>query len=57
MRILDNHRPRDSLRVVNRLLQFLLGDVLDILVDGQDEVVARVGLRLHIGEPLPARVD
>ena len=57
MRVLDNHRAGDRLRVVNRLLKFFLGDVLDVLVDGQDKVLARVRLRLDIGEPPPFRVD
>ena len=57
MRVLDNHRAGDRLRIVNRLLKFFLSDVLDVLVDGQDKVLARVRLRLDIGEPPPFRVD
>ena len=34
VRILDDDRTRNRLRVVNRLFQFLLGDVLNVLVDG-----------------------
>ena len=56
VRILDNYRARNRLCVMNRLIQFLLGDVLNILVDGQDQALARFRLFLDIGEPLPARI-
>jgi len=48
VRILDDHRPRNRLRIVNRLLELLLRDVLNILVDGQDKVLARLRLLLHV---------
>src|SRR5208337_145768 len=39
------------------LIEFLLGDVLNVFVDGKDEVFARLRLFLDVGKPLPARVD
>ena len=57
VRILDNHGAGNRLRVMNRLIEFLLSDVLNIFVNSQDEVVSRVGLSLDIREPLAAGVD
>ena len=57
MRILHDHRACNRLRVVNRLIEFLLCNVLNVLVDGQDKVFARFRLLLHVGEPLPPRID
>ena len=56
MRILNNHRPRNRTRVRDRLLQLLLRDVLNILVDRQDKILARLRLLLHVREPLPTRI-
>ena len=42
--------------VVHGLLEFLLDDVLDFFVDGEDNVVAGVGLALDAAEPFAARV-
>src|SRR6266404_2530782 len=42
--ILHNHRSRFRVRGRDGALEFAFGDVLDLLVDGQDEVVA--GFRL-----------
>jgi hypothetical protein len=39
--IFHDHRAGNRLRVVNRLIQFFFGDVLNVLVDGQDQVLAR----------------
>jgi len=33
---------------VNRLIEFLLGDVLNVLFNGQDQVPARLGLGLDV---------
>ena len=42
---------------MNRLVELFFGNVLDVFVDGQDEILARFGLGLDIGEPLFAGVD
>ena len=42
---------------MNCLIQFLLGNVLNILVDGQHKILARLRLLLDIRKPLPARID
>src|ERR1700721_3080775 len=56
MRILYDHGAGNRPRVMNRLLQFLLGNVLNILIDSQNEIFARLRLLLDVGEPLSPRI-
>ncbi len=57
MGIFHDHRAGNCLRVVNRLIQFFFGDVLNVLVDGEDHVGAGLRLLFDVGKPLPAGVD
>ena len=55
--IFDNNGTRDGFGFFHAALEFAFGDGLDILVDGEDEVVAGLGLLLDAGEPALAGVD
>ena len=57
MRVLHNHGTRNCLGVVHGLVKFLFRNVLDVLVNGEDKILAHLGLLLDVGEPLLARVD
>src|SRR5580692_4561512 len=57
MRVHHDHRARDGLRVFHRLLKFALGDVLNLFVDRERDVVAGLGLLLNTAKPLLARID
>ena len=56
MRILDNDGAGNRLRVFDRLFEFAFDDVLDLLVDGQHQIVAGLGLLLDAREPFLAGI-
>ena len=56
-RIFDNDGSGDGLRLLHRNFELPLGNVLDLLVDGENDVFARLGLLLNTAEPLLARVQ
>ena len=57
MRILDDYGSSNRLRIVNRLLEFFFSDVLDVFVDRQDNVFARLRLLLDALKPLLSRIN
>src|SRR5258708_527654 len=57
VRILHDYCAGDRLRIVNRLVQFFFSDVLNILVDSKNYILAGLWLLLYVGEPLAARID
>src|SRR6202521_4271292 len=57
MGIFHDHRARDGVRFFHPALEFPFGDVLDVLINGEDDAVAGFGLLLHTGKPALARVD
>ena len=57
VRVLDDHGTGDRLGVFDRLFEFALGDVLDFLVDGENEIFAGLGLLFDAREPFLAGID
>ena len=55
--IFHDHRAGDGFRLFHAALEFALGDVLDVLVDGEDEIFAWLRLLFDAGEPALAGVD
>ena len=49
--------PAIACEIVDSLIEFLLGNVLNILVDGEDDALSRFRLLFHVGEPALARID
>ena len=56
-RILHDHGAGDRVGIFNGLFQFSLGNILNFFVDGENQIVARLGFFLNSGEPLLAGVD
>ena len=57
MRIFDDDGAREGVGLLHHRFQFTLGNVLDILVNGQDDVVPRLGLFLDAGKPVLVGID
>ncbi len=55
--IFHNRRAGNGVRLFHPALEFPFGNVLDVLVDGEDEAVAGFGFLFHAGKPALARVD
>jgi len=57
MRVLHDHRACDRLRVLHRLIKLFFGNVLDILINREHQVLPGDRLMFDVGKPLLARVD
>src|SRR5215469_14585539 len=57
VRIFHDYRARLGAALLHRGFQFALGDVLDLLIDSQNDVLAGIRLFFHAAEPLLAGVD
>src|SRR5208282_787978 len=57
VRILHDRRAGNGVRLFHPALQFPFGNVLDVLIDGEDDAIAGFGLLFHTGKPALARVD
>src|SRR5216684_2098569 len=55
--IFHDHRARDGVRLFHPAFEFPLGDVLNVLIDGEHDTVAGFGLLFNTGKPALARVD
>src|SRR5208337_4694514 len=55
--IFHDRRAGNGVRLFHPALQFPFGDVLDVLIDGEDDAIAGFGLLFHTGKPALARVD
>ncbi len=56
-RIFHHDGSRDRLGVLHALLEFVLGDVLDRLVDSQHQVLPGIGRPLHPAEPFAPGIN
>ena len=56
LRILHNDGARLGMGLLHRRFQFAFRDVLDFLVDGQNDILARIGLLLDAAKPFAAGV-
>ena len=54
--VLHHHRAVERLRLLHRVVERALGHELDVLVDGEHEVLARLGLVFARAQHLAARI-
>ena len=57
MRIFYDHGAGDGVRLFHPAIEFPFGDVLDVLIDGENDAVAGFWFLFNAGKPAFARVD
>ena len=57
MGVFDDHRAGFGVGLLHRGFQFALSDVLDLLVDGENNVFSRLGLLFHAAKPFLVGID